>query len=326
MKTRRATLVIFSLLLCVICDSAIAAKRHGDYDLMLAAAQKMQLAERKIYLTKLSLGLLNEKSDVNRTGLVGEEYTPLTTTPGYMLAKRSATNPDFAAYLVRLLREHGLSDKDTVLVTMTGSLPGLNLALLCALEQLNIPALRIASLGASSFGANQLEMTWIDMEDILVREGVLKRRSDFVTLGGTGDIGGGLTSETITALRRKCARLGYPLLESGNKRDQYEERLTLFGDPKSYTLLINAGGNHLMLGTGPEGRELPGGFIQPNSADWQRTVSSTSGGLVFDFLFSGVPVLNLLHVENIAEQAGIPVDPSPLPRLGTSPVYFVETP
>lgn len=326
MKKSRALLFVPILALFALFDTALAAKRHSDYDLMIAAAQKMQLAERKIYSTKLSLGLVNEKDDVNRTGLVGEEYTPLTTTPGYLLAKRSATNPDFAAYLVRLLREQGLSEKDTVLVTMTGSLPGLNLALLCALEQLNIPALRIASLGASSYGANQLEMTWIDMEDILVREGVLTRRSDFVTLGGTGDIGGGLAPETITTLRRKCARLGYPLLESGNRRAQQEERMTLFGDPKSYSLLINAGGNHLMLGTGPEGRELPGGFIQPGSSDWQRTVSATSGGMVFDFLFAGVPVLNLLHVENIAGQAGIPVDPSPLPRLGTSPVYFSETP
>lgn len=102
-------------------------------------------------------------------------------------------------------------------------------------------------------------------------------------LCGTGDIGGGLAPETIQALRRKCARLDYPLLESGNKRTQYEERLELIGEPKSYALLINVGGNHLMLGTGPEGRELPGGFIRPESADWERNVSTTSGGMVFDF-------------------------------------------
>ncbi|MCB9357965.1 MAG: poly-gamma-glutamate system protein [Calditrichaeota bacterium] len=315
------------LLCCVLAATpgvSHSAKRHPAYDQMLSAAQHAQRASREIYLTKYELGLVNTADDKNRTGLIGEEYTPLTTTPGYLIAKRTATNPDFAAYLVRLLKEQGLSQGDSVLITMTGSLAGLNLNLLCALEEMGISSMRVASLGASSYGANQLEMTWIDMEDILVREGLLARRSDVVTLGGTGDVGGGLSDSTLTVLRRKCARLGYPLLDAGNRRAQYEVRQELLGDPKSYALLINVGGNHLMLGTGPEGRELPGGFISPQSNAWERDVSQSTGGLVFDFLFAGVPVLNLLHVEELAEQAGIPVDPSPLPRLGTSPVYFQE--
>lgn len=313
-------------LLAAFASGSAQQKKHSSYDLMLHAAQRTQRASREIYLVKHRLGLLNQIDDINRTGLLGEEYTPLTTTPGYVIAKRTATNPDFAAYLVRLLREQGLNSDDSVLVTMTGSLPGMNLSLLCALETLDIPSFRVASLGASSYGANQLAMTWIDIEDVLVREGQLKCRSDLVTLGGTGDIGGGLSQETREELRLKCARLGYPLLESGNTREQYEERLVLLGDPRSYSLLINVGGNHLMLGTGPEGRELPGGFISPESDAWERDVSTSTGGVVFDFLHAGVPVLNLLHVEELATQAGIPVDPTPLPRLGTSPVYFVETP
>lgn len=321
----RITIGVLLVALSVL-TVAYAATRHKHYDKMLAASQTMHRAEREIYLTKSRLGLLNEKDDVNRTGLIGEEYTVLTTTSGFLTAKRTATNPDFAAYLVRLLIEQGLTKDDSVLVTMTGSLPGLNLALVCALEQLEIPSFRVASLGSSSYGANQIDITWIDMEDILVREGILHRRSDLVTLGGTGDIGGGLAPETIDALRRKCARLNYPLLESGNKRAQYEERMELVGDPKGYSLLINVGGNHLMLGTGPGGRELPGGFIRPDGNDWERNVSTTSGGIVFDFLHSGVPVLNLLHVEELAMQAGIAVDSVPFPRLGTSSVYFVETP
>jgi poly-gamma-glutamate system protein len=326
--SRRVYYILLMFAACGLVSSQaiFAANETSVYDHMLAAAQHMQRAERQIYLSKQSLGLVNEKDDVNRTGLVGDEYTPLTTTVGVLSAKRSSTNPDFAAYLTKLLLEQKLSRNDTVLVTMTGSFPGMNLALLCALEELKIPSLRIASLGSSSYGANQLDMTWIDMEDILVREGLLSRRSDYVTLGGTGDIGGGLEDETIEFLRRKCARLGLALIESGNKRAQYEERLSLFGDPNDYALLINAGGNHLMLGTGPEGRELPGGFIKPESSTWQGDVSSTSGGLVFDFLYSGIPVLNLLHVEDIATRAGIPFDPSPLPRLGTSAVYQVEHP
>ncbi|MBK6765845.1 MAG: poly-gamma-glutamate system protein [bacterium] len=327
MKARRFSTAFVAAALLLMSGSVVAqTKQHPAYDQMLRAAQHTQRASREIYLVKHRLGLLNQADDVNRTGLLGEEYTQLTTTPGYIIAKRTATNPDFSAYLVRLLREQDLDSGDTVLVTMTGSLPGLNLALLCALETLDIPAFRVASLGASSYGANQLAMTWIDIEDVLAREGLIECRSDLVTLGGTGDIGGGIPQETREELRLKCARLGYPLLEAGNTSEQYEERLALLGDPRGYALLINVGGNHLMLGTGPEGRELPGGFIRPGSDTWQRVVSTHTGGVVFDFLHAGVPVLNLLHVEELAELAGIPVDPTPLPRLGTSPVYFVEIP
>jgi len=313
---RAAVLILCSLLL--VAQSSASSRVEEK---MLAAAQRMQRASREIYLTKTRLGLFNAENDVNHTGLVGDEYTPLTTTTGYLTAKRTATNPDFAAYLVKLLSERGLNDHDTVLVTMTGSLPGLNLALLCALEELKIPAFRAVSLGSSSYGANQLELTWIDIEDILVREGLISRRSDLATLGGTADIGKDLSDDTKELLRKKCARLGYPLLESGNRRAQYEERLAIFGDPRGYDLLINVGGNHIMLGTGPEGRELPGGLIDPASPEWQNMVSTSAGGMVFDFLQNGVPVLNLLHVEELAGQAGIPVDPSPLPRVGTSPVF-----
>ncbi len=319
----KSQIVLICLLLCAVVH-AESQSRHPSYELMLEAAQKAQRASREIYLTKYRLGIVNSKNDINRTGLVGEEFTPLTTTPGYLAAKRTATNPDFAGYLTRLLQEHGLSQKDSVLVTMTGSLPGLNLNLICALETLGVPSLRIASLGASSYGANQLEMTWIDMEDVLVREGLLNKRSDLVTLGGTGDVGGGLSAETLDFLRKRCARLGYRLLDAGNRRAQYEERQAAVGNPQSYSLLINVGGNHLMLGTGPEGRELPGGYIRPDSKTWEKSVSTSTGGLVFDFLAAGVPVLNLLQVEELAQHAGIPVDPSPLPRLGTSPVYFLE--
>lgn len=322
----RYTLLFLLLALVLVRDGAVAQTPHLKYARMLDAAQLEQKCSREIFLTKYRLNLLNEYDDVNRTGLIGEEVTDLTTTIGVVEAKRTAANPDFAAYLVRLLLERGFEKDDTVLVTMTGSFPGLNLAMLCALETLGIHSLRVASLGSSSFGANQLDMTWIDMEDILVREGLLGNRSDYVTLGGSGDIGGGLSESVIKKLRKKCARLGYTLIESGNLREQFEERKRLLGLPERYDLLVNVGGNHLMLGIGPEGRELPGGWIDPESGDWSEMVSSSKGGIVFDFLFAGVPVLNLLHVDEIAEQGGIPVDPQPLPRLGTSSVYFVTEP
>jgi poly-gamma-glutamate system protein len=289
---------------------------------MLEAATRMRSAERTLYDHARAHKLYDATLDPNRTGLIGVESSLITTTLGSIPAKRAATNPDFAAYVVRVLKEHKISMDDSVIVTMTGSFPGLNLAVTIALETLGIPSLKICSLGASSYGANQEEYSWIDMEDVLFRAGKLSMRSNFVTLGAVGDVGGGLPDEGVELLRQTSDRLGYPLLESATLKAQTALRRKLLGSPKSYGLLINIGGNHAMLGKGLGGRELPGGWIDPSRNLWQEYYTERGTGLIFDFLNDGVPVLNLLHVEEIANEAGIPFDPIPLPRIGKSDVYY----
>ncbi|OQX85874.1 hypothetical protein B6D60_07145, partial [candidate division KSB1 bacterium 4484_87] len=68
--------------------------------------------------------------DPNRTNLVGREYSPITTTLGDLIAKRTATNPDFAALLVRWFHELNLSPGDVIAVGSSGSFPSLTLATL----------------------------------------------------------------------------------------------------------------------------------------------------------------------------------------------------
>ncbi|MCX6600668.1 MAG: poly-gamma-glutamate system protein [bacterium] len=298
-------------------------QRHPAYDLMIEAAAKMQLAELSLYERKRELGLYDEQLDPGRSGVIGVEYSRITTTLGYPKAKRSAANPDFAAYILRELMDHGIGAGDSVLVAMSGSFPGMNLAVLFALETLDVWSFRISSLGASSYGANQEEFTWLDMEDHLVRSGLLARRSNLVSLGGTGDVGGGLPPGGRTILRQKAEHLGYPILSGSSLRRQTKKRRELAGDPHDYHLLINIGGNQAMLGKGPLGRQLPGGWIEPDQNPWPAPNGDDLSGIIFDFLTAGVPVLNLLHIEDIATAAGIPFDPQTLPEIGTSPVYFL---
>jgi poly-gamma-glutamate system protein len=290
---------------------------------MIEAAVKMQLAELSLYERKRELGLYDEQLDPGRSGVIGVEYSRITTTLGYPKAKRSAANPDFAAYILRELTDHGVGAGDSVLVAMTGSFPGMNLAVLFALETLQVRSFRISSLGASSYGANQEEFTWLDMEDYLVRDGHLSHRSNLVSLGGTGDVGGGLPPGGRTILRQKAKQFGYPILTGSSLRRQTRKRRELAGDPHDYHLLINIGGNQAMLGKGPQGRQLPGGWIEPDQNPWPAPNGDDLSGIVFDFLTAGVPVLNLLHIEDIATAAGIPFDPPTLPEIGTSPVYFL---
>ena len=313
------TLILFIPL--VVRGAQESPKRHIAYDQMITAARREQVALRSLYFHKVALGLADDKLDPNETGVIGVEYSTITSTLGTLKSKRTAANPDFAAYIVRELVDHGYTKNDTVLVTMTGSFPGMNLAVLIALETLGIPSVRISSLSASSYGANQEDFTWLHMEDVLYLERKLSQRSDHVTLGGTGDVGGGLPEEGKRKLRRTAEKLGYQVIEAKSLRGQAAQRRKLRGSPETYKLLINIGGNHAMLGKGPQGRELPGGWNDP------RDFASVSGsgefsGIIFDFLSEGVPVLNLLHIEDIAKSSGIAIDPQPLPKIGASPIYY----
>ncbi|HEY3294791.1 MAG TPA: poly-gamma-glutamate system protein [bacterium] len=320
----RFLLAGLAVLWTVVCFAE--QRHHAAYPLMIKAAQRTRAAEEALYTHKLALGLYDAELDPHRTGLVGVEYSRITTTIGNLKAKRTATNPDFAAYIVRELVDHGIGTGDTVLVTMTGSFPGMNLAVLMALETLNVASLRVCSLGASSYGANQEDFTWVDIEDYLVRQHLLKSHSNFVTLGGSGDVGGGISKESRWMLRTKAERLGYTILKSPSARKQAVLRREQLGNPRSYGLLINIGGNQAMLG-GKEGRDLPGGWIEPFLDSLGRDEDPDEvEGIIFDFLEDGVPVLNLLHIEDIAVSAGIPFDPPEPPPIGVSALYFVPKP
>ncbi len=321
-KILRFVVLLLPLLALAAGDSP---RRHAAYREMTEAARRDLIALRSLYYHKVAHALDDDTLDPNQTGVIGVEFSSITSTTGSLKAKRTGANPDFAAYVVRELIEHGITSNDTVLVTMTGSFPGVNLAVLTALETLGIPSVRISSLGASSFGANQESFTWLDMEDALYVERKLDKRSDFVTLGGTGDVGGGLPEEGKYRLRHTAEHLGYKVTEARSLRRQSALRRKLLGSPERYKLLINVGGNQAMLGKGKEGRELPGGWIDPIGFGEGDSDSETFEGIVFEFLETSVPVLNLLHIEDIAVAAGIPIDPQPLPKIGESPVYYERT-
>lgn len=297
------------------------AAEHPAYEPMIAAAECMANAERIIYREKAALNINIDSLDFLESGLIGDEYSSITSTIGSLKAKRTSTNPDFAAYIVRQLVDHHIHRGDTVLIAMTGSFPGLNIASLCALETLGIEMYVMCSLAASSYGANQDQFTWLHMEDLLRRENALEHRSDAVTLGATGDVGGGLSEDGKAMLRSTAEKLGYDITESHTKTRQKRLRKKLRGQSTSYDLFINIGGNQFVLGA--NGRDLPGGWIDPaNTSSWKK-LARNSDGMIFDFLKDEVPVLNLLHVEAIATAAGLPVDPVERPEIGHSPIYFL---
>ena len=113
------------------------ARQSACYALQLDARARMERCMEAVRGYREELGLPLSPGDFHKTGLIGEEYTDITTTLGSIEAKRTAADPDMAALLVRMFSEAGLRSGDRVGAGFSGSFPSLNLAVLCACDGLN---------------------------------------------------------------------------------------------------------------------------------------------------------------------------------------------
>src|SRR5690554_6250546 len=207
--------------------------------------------------------------DPNRTGLIGAAFTEITTTLGDPVAKRTATNPQWAGVVAEALWQAGARPGDVVAATLSGSFPGLNLAVFIAADVLDLRLAAVASLGASMWGANLPQWTWADMEQVLAERGLIGQRSVAYTLGGGGDRGEGLLPEGIQALRAAAARAGGPpLLEPQDWQEAVELRLGLFDQAagqagRAIAAYVNVGGGQAALGSCSALLTLPPGLLFP---------------------------------------------------------------
>lgn len=238
--------------------------------------------------------------DSSRTGLIGVEWTPLTTTVGYQNSKQLSTRAGWAGWLVREMAKHGIWEGADIAVTFTGSFPALNLAVLAALQEFNADVKGISSIGASSFGANEIGMSWPEMERLLVEEGILKKGCSAVTLGGTGDRGLEWDEYAMNLALRAAKRSNLPLLKPKNLRDAVKKRMLFYGLPDDYYCYINVGGGQASLGGGLHQRFKRGGwYYDPMSRQGEPN------GVVDRFLGAGIPCLNLLFLDELNRSKGI---------------------
>ena len=105
-------------------------KQKDDlYDLKITAASEMLECMDVIYNYRIDNNIdFIELNDPNKTGLIGAEYTEITTTLGPLEVKRSTTNPDFAALMIELFSEADLEAGDLIAVGASGSFPALAIA------------------------------------------------------------------------------------------------------------------------------------------------------------------------------------------------------
>ena len=131
----------------------------------------------------------NTKLDPNRTGLIGDANSKLTTTLGNLPAKRTTTNPNFSGLIADLILETGVKPDQTIVINSSASFPALMIAALCAAETLNITPLLHLSIGSSSYGANNPDFNILKMLTLLNEKNIIKTRPVSISIGGDQDIG-----------------------------------------------------------------------------------------------------------------------------------------
>lgn len=248
--------------------------------------------------------------DPSGSGLIGINYSDITSSLGDLRAKQTSLNPSFAGLMVKWLKEAGVKPHDRIAVTFSGSFPALNLAVLSASEVMDLRPLIISSVGASMYGANIYGYTWLDMEKRLNDMGLLHNRSRYASLGGIMDTHGGVFETGIEEGEAAITRSGVEYLHEGTPKTVERDalrRMELYfaqGRPAAY---INVGGNVTAIGWVNETHLLGNGLLQhfPSCDRPQR-------GLLFRMHEQGVPVIHLLNIERLAAANHLPVAPDVL--------------
>lgn len=327
---RTSTLVSLSLLsilcfLIAIKNKTIDVSPSYDSKVKAATLMKTAMDELKNHRMEQSV-FIDIENDPNETGLVGGPYSLITTDEGDLDAKLTTLDPNFAAVVIDLMYELGLKKNDTVAVLMTGSMPGANIAVLTACKALGLNPVTISSIGASQWGANQIDFTWLDMEKILFEKELILSTSIAASIGGRNDMGRLLSVKGRNIILDNIKKHNIPLIKKDRLSDNIEERmnyLNKYSSIDSYDAIINVGGGVASLGTSFNLKLLSPGVV--SRAD-MNTIGTEGGieGVFSKFINLNVLGLHILNIRPLIEQYNMKFAPIPLPEIGVGSLYAIE--
>lgn len=308
MKYLRLGGIIIALILILI--QAIPLKKSQDYPLKLQMASKAEQAFELIKNEKISRHIpLNDQS-----GMLGQDFTWITTTLGSKESKTTTTNPNFTLVIYDYLKALHLKEGDSLAVNFSGSFPALNIATIIACEALAIEPIIISSIGASTYGGNDPEMTYLDMEYLLYSHGLITHKSLIFSNGGHNDLGEEMDQDILTTIIYRLEDLGYEHYYSDALNENINHRMALY---KDCSALISVGGNMVSQ------TETDFGFFDSYGyIDASQLRNFSSDGLIGLFLNQGKDVVNLLNIKAIAVEHGLPIDSYSLIQAGEGHLFY----
>lgn len=304
-----------------IVENNIIMKKDKWYNEKLEAATLCQKAEQTVknfYYGNVEY--VDNLNDPNETGLIGQEYSPITSERGSFSAKSTTTNPNFAALVVQFLKELHVKEGDYIAVGITGSFPALNIAVSAALQTLKLKPIIICSVTSSSWGANDPDFTWLDMAKVLSDSGIIKTTPVAASIGAGNDIGRGLSLEGVKMVKDAIKRNNVRFIYCDSIFNNISLRMHIYdscagnGSIKAY---INVGGGIASLGSAKNGDRIPAGLNKSIPME----VFKDKKGVMFEMTKRGIPVIHMLDVPTLASSFNLPVKPMPLPLPGTGELF-----
>lgn len=300
-----------------------AVENATDYhDVQLAAVDKFEEAMTAIKNRKSELGIvIDPEFDPLESGMIGLPWPNLfdqsiSTTRGLLEAKQLSTNPNFAALMVRYFKELRLTAGDYVAVNFSGSFPALNFAVLSAIEVMELNPIIASSIGASTYGANDPEFTYIDMERHVYESGIFSNLTTYVSLGGANDQLLEVEDQDFKqAFLTKYDTLGYTVINESDLDQNIIDRYHNYHDQAiAIKAFVNVGGNLVAFGRNTS--YYQNGLIK------RQSVSITKGsGLIERFLRDDIPVIELLNVEDLALKNDMSVTTTEPYSTGSGAIY-----
>lgn len=361
-RSKNCLLVAVAVLLLIFYYTVhpkILTGKHQFYAEMTTAAQKMQHLQQAVRQEMLRRGIEIDKTvDLLDSGLIGLEWSGITTTLGQLESKRTTVNPDFAALLVKLFKEAGLQKGDYIAANCSSSFPALNLAFIAAADTLELRTIMVTSVGASMYGGNREDFTYLDMEQYLYEQHLIQNKTVAYSLGGAGDIGKDFEPEVIGRIQERLDSYGLRFFYEADFEKNLAKRYAFYTDAALLTVTQNDASQNDGAQNAAVRNNVP-----PHDAGWKpqaylgttvsphqikafiniggnllslgeyndiidtekvRLPDSTpiTTGLVGMFLQAGTPVFYLLNIKRITLYYQLPFDPITLPEIGTTPIYY----
>tara|TARA_Y100000739_G_scaffold55677_1_gene45387 strand:+ start:3819 stop:4949 length:1131 start_codon:yes stop_codon:yes gene_type:complete len=320
------TLVVLALISIIAYSIAFFSRMEfvsNTYDIKINAAMKMQESMKMLKNIRMEKGVfIDIENDPNETGLVGSQFSLITTDEGDLDAKLTTLDPNFAAAMVELLTRANLTSGDTIALMLTGSMPGANMAMLIACKAMDIYPFIISSIGASQWGANDPEMTWLDMERILFEQGYISSRSIAASIGGRNDRGRLLSPKGRELIRYNIENNKLPLISGTGLEDNVNKRMEYFG-AHNYKAVVNIGGGVASLGTSFNLRLIKPGIVYRKDIE---KISRGDGieGAVVKFSKQNIPLIHILNIQKLTDELGMKYAPIPIPEIGEGSLYAIE--
>jgi len=245
-----------------------------------------------------------EDSDPWGCGLIGVEWSGITTTLGDLSSKRTACDPAWAIQFSRWFGELGLEPGDHIAIYSSASFPGLLLNALAAAEAMELKPQLIVSLGASTWGANHPDNPWPVLAAELRRSGFIGKRANYYTLGGGAELGHGLAPEGVSLLRKAATESGVELLTANNLEEMIALKTKLL-EKHQPRLLVSIGGSHANLGDAHEVLRLQTGLVPASE------INLSGNGIIGFAMRNDIPVIHMLNIKSLSRIAGIPYDRPP---------------